>query len=160
MNIHRFYHVIQDSGRQLVQIEILPYLVDKPVNVFCLFFLLYNFFVQLQQLFPQFFLLLLIIVREHLKPAVGKFPVGVIFVNTLEKSVKFFYAPFRLRQLPPLLREFFFRFGFLLCAHSRPKAFLMGRRTGNHKPHMGEYALFQHNGADKVSRANLFPFQS
>lgn len=45
VNIYRLYHVIQDSGRQLVQIEILPYLADKPVNVFCLFFQLYNFFI-------------------------------------------------------------------------------------------------------------------
>lgn len=45
-------------------------LADKPVNVFCLFFLLYNFFIQLQQLFPQLFLLLFVIIREHLKSAV------------------------------------------------------------------------------------------
>ena len=47
-------HVIQDSGRQLVQVKILLHFAYKPFNVFCLFFLLCNFFIQLQQIFPQF----------------------------------------------------------------------------------------------------------
>ncbi len=40
-------------------------------------------------------------------------------VNTFEKPVKFFYAPFRLSCLPTLCRKFFPCFGFLLCTHIR-----------------------------------------
>ena len=31
--------------------------------------------------------------------------------------------------------------------------------TGNRQSHVSEYALFQDNGADKMSRANLFPLE-
>ena len=59
----------------------------------------------------------------------------------------------------PFRRKFFFRFGFLLRAHSLAELFFMISDTGNRHSHMGEYTLLQYHSADKMSRANLFPFE-
>ncbi len=131
MDVNCFHHVIQYGGCQFVHVEILMHLADEPFNVLCLFFLSVNFLIQLQQLFPQFFLFLFVIVREHLKSAVRKFTICVIFINTLKQSVKFRNPAFRLHQLPPLCRQLPFCVCFLLCAHSLTELFFMVGYTSN-----------------------------
>ena len=85
MDVNCFHHVIQYGGCQFVHVKILMHLADEPFNVLCLFFLSVNFLIQLQQLFPQFFLFLFVIVREHLKSAVRKFTICVIFRELLSR---------------------------------------------------------------------------
>ena len=53
MNIYCVHHVIEDCGRQLVEVQVLLHLLDEAIHVLCLVFLFSNFLGQLVDLYAQ-----------------------------------------------------------------------------------------------------------
>lgn len=84
MDIYGLHHIVQHIGSQLFQIQMLLCHSDKPINILHMIFLILYFVFEHFNLGSQFSLLLLIIIRQHLKTSFGQFPVDHILVNTLE----------------------------------------------------------------------------
>ena len=62
MDVYGIYHVVDDSGCQLVEIQILLHLPDEAIHILRLFFLLIDFSFQLVDPRAQFSLLALVII--------------------------------------------------------------------------------------------------
>ena len=85
MNIYGVYHIVQNSGCQLFQVQVLLCLSDKPINILRLIFLILYFVFKHFNLGSQVCLFLLIIVRQHLKTGFGQFSIDHILINTLDR---------------------------------------------------------------------------
>jgi len=83
MNIYGIKHIVQNSGCQLLQVQVLLCLSDKPINILRLIFLILYLVFKRFNLGFQVCLLLLIIIRQHLKASFVQFSVGNIHPNVV-----------------------------------------------------------------------------
>ena len=115
MNIYGIYHIVQNFRCQLLQVQVFLCLSDKPVNILRLIFLILYFVFKHFNLGSQVCLLLLIIVRQHLKTSFGQFTIDHILMSTLKQSVQFRQTVFNFLQSSLLGRKLFLYFLTSLC---------------------------------------------
>ena len=83
MNIYGIKHIVQNSGCQHLQVQVLLCLSYKPINILRLIFLILYLVFKRFNLGFQVCLLLLIIIRQHLKASFVQFSVGNIHPNVV-----------------------------------------------------------------------------
>ena len=155
VNIYSFQHIVQDLGCQLFQIQVFLRQSNECIDTLHMIFLILYFIFKHFNLDSQFFLLLLIIIRQHLKTSFGQFSIDHILINTLEQSVQFSQTVFRFLQGSLFGRKLFLCFLTSLCVQCSAERILIISNTLDYQLHVLNGTFFQYHSTNEVGVADF-----